>query len=140
MKKLSLIFLALFLVFSGFSQSKNKGTIPITYQPDFEWGMMVMCNGVHIGDLTGDVTIKARIHGNSDLTLDIVSGTLKGTGELEGETFKIKFHGKYYSEWYDDDFRVELHFIAKGNKGTKILNVGTFDYLNGPVSIKSKCF
>lgn len=139
MKTISLFFLALILTFSGFSESNKKGTEVKTYV--FEnWQMMVFCDGEYVGDLAGDVTMKARIHTKKNWTLEIVTGTLEGTGLLEGESFEIKFHGKYFSDFTQNDFRVDLHFIAKGDQGTKIINFGTFDFVNGPISERSKCF
>jgi len=137
MKTIILFFLALTLTLLGFSQSRNKGTIvekAFTYE---NWGIPVYCNGTEVGGLEGDVTMTSVIHNNKSWTLDIVSGVLEGTGDLAGEYFEIKFHGKYF---FEDGFRVELHFIAKGDKGTKIINRGYFTPITGPVSLKSKCF
>ena len=139
MKKISLIIISLLICFSTFSaNSENRTEVKtITYS---NWSMSVICDGEMIGHLVGEVTIKLRIHHKNNWQLELVRGTLEGTDLLEGENFEINYHGKVFNNWWEEDFRVNLHFIAKGDKGTKLINFGTFDYTNGAVSLRSNCF
>ena len=138
MKTFSLFFLALILTITGFSQSKSKGSTVVKDETNDFWYIPVFCDGEEeeVGTLVGAVTYSSVIHNNKFWFKEKITGTLDGTGVFEGETFELKFHAKYI---FSEGFRMELHFIAKGDKGSKIIAKGYFTPSDGHVSLKGKC-
>ena len=114
---------------------ENEGTIVIRDYRIFD--VPIICDGETVGSLIGEVKFLERFHQKLNMSIVTCSGLVEGTGVYEGEQFKINYHAKFY---FGEDFNIELHFNTKGDKDSKIIVIGTFDLVNGPASLKAKCF
>ncbi len=169
MKKIAFIILSTALILLGCSKSDDLPTgsidelqlkssenkTEITTRTFYYW-TPVNCDGNLDGWLEGELTFRIQMHhskkkGNWDHWTRL-SGTLKGGGSFEGEEFKFNYQDiTYYTEggsWDNADWTsFTYHFVAIGNKGSRILNAAEILFPNQPgdpntfevIPIKSKC-